>query len=277
MTPSLFRAFRDIAYQQAGIRLRDGKEALVSARLGRRLRDLGFTSEGQYLEFLRADASGSEMVEFLDSISTNFTSFYREPVHFEILAGEARTALTLGAGRFRVWCAAASSGEEPYTIALTLASVFEGAAADYRILATDISTRALERARDGRYAQRQIEPVPRWLRTRYFRRAGALAGEDTTYQVVPELRAKISFNRLNLAMPPFPMRGPFDVVMCRNVMIYFDHEVRQRLLSEVGRLLGPQGLLMVGHSETLNGLTAPFRPLRPSVYRRTEDPAKDSR
>ena len=268
MTPAIFQAFRDIAYTQAGISLRDGKEALVSARLVRRMRDLGLGSESEYLDYLKGDQSGEEMVKFLDAISTNFTSFYREKPHFDLLDEEAREHLRQGGGRFRVWCAASSSGEEPYTIALTLANAFEGSRVDYKILATDISTRVLSHARKGRYTERQIEPVPRELKARWFTRLDERVGDEALYEVSPALRSKLVFKRLNLATPPFPMTGPLDVIMCRNVMIYFDTAVRQRLISEAERLLSPGGLLMIGHSETLIGIQTGLRAVRPTIYRK---------
>lgn len=268
MNPELFQAFREIAYQQAGISLRDGKETLVSARLVRRMRDLSLGSEREYLDYLRQDASGEEMVKFLDAISTNFTSFYRERPHFDLLAQEAKAARDAGAAKFRVWCAASSSGEEPYTIALTLAQAFEGSSVDYRILATDISTRVLDHARRGRYTARQIEPVPRDLRARWFKKTGEMVGEEALFEVDKELRARLVFKRLNLSTPPFPMSGPLDVVMCRNVMIYFDQAVRQRLIAETERLLAPGGLLLIGHSETLNGIQSGLRAVKPTIYRK---------
>jgi chemotaxis protein methyltransferase CheR len=269
MNPALFQAFRDIAYQQAGISLRDGKEALVSARLAKRVRDLGLGGEAEYLDVLRKDASGDEMVRFLDAISTNFTSFFREKPHFDQLAEEARAHVAAGGRRFRVWCAASSSGEEPYSIALTLDQIFHGTDVDYKVLATDISTRVLDQARRGHYSERQIDPVPRELRARYFQRLSEQgSGEEARYEVSAALRGRILFKRLNLATPPFPMQGPLDVVMCRNVMIYFDQAVRQRLIAEVERLLAPGGLLMIGHSETLNGITTGLRGIRPTTYRK---------
>jgi chemotaxis protein methyltransferase CheR len=268
VTPELFKAFREIAYQQAGISLRDGKETLISARLVRRMRDLGLSNENEYLEHLKGDRSGEEMVKFLDAISTNFTSFYREKAHFDVLEEEARSALGAGARRFRVWCAASSSGEEPYTIALTLAKAFEGSGIDHRILATDISTRVLDHARRGRYTERQIDPVPKELKSRYFTRLAETQGDEALYEAATALKSKLVFKRLNLSTPPFPMSGPIDVVMCRNVMIYFDTAVRQRLVSEIERLLAPGALLMIGHSETLSGIQTGLKAVRPTIYRK---------
>ena len=263
MDASLFRSFQALAYDQAGIALRDGKEALVEARIAKRLRALGLASAEEYLEYLGADAGGEELVQFLDAISTNFTSFYREPDHFEHLGAYLAERLAEGADRLRIWCAAASTGEEPYTLAITAAEALSGRDVDWKLLATDLSTRVLAAAKAGRYEARQVDRVPPRLRERYFRRAGPDA-----FEAVPELKRPISFARLNLAKPPFPMRGPFDAVFCRNVMIYFDSPGRQALIAEIERLLRPGGLLFIGHSETLSGLDTGLRLVRPSEYRR---------
>lgn len=263
MDPSLFERFRAIAYEQAGIELRDGKESLVSARVAKRLRALGLETEKQYVEKLEAESDGEELVQFLDVISTNFTSFFREPEHFRQVQASVAGWLAEGQKRFRFWSAASSSGEEPYTLAMTLADSFAEVNVDWRILATDISTRVLALAQAGRYTQQQVQTVPQELARRYLRPLG-----NARVEVDRELAAKIVFARLNLSQPPFPMQGPLDIVLCRNVMIYFDTPVRQRLVSEIERLLRPGGLLMVGHSETLNGLKTGLSVVRPSVYRK---------
>lgn len=268
MTRAIYQAFRELAYAQAGIHLRDGKETLVAARIGRRVRLLGLSGPAEYLDWLRSDASGTELTRFIDAISTNFTSFFRERDHFDTLEQVARSALGRDQRRFRVWCAAASTGEEPYSIAMTLAEAFGGDAVDCKVLATDISTRALDAARAGRYTEAQLAPVPRNLRAKYFERTESSPAGEPTFDVDPELRTSLVFKRLNLAKPPFPMSGPIDVVFCRNVMIYFDTPVRQGLITEIERLLRPGGVLIVGHSETLNGIRTKLTPQRPSVYRR---------
>lgn len=265
MDPSLFERFRDIAYRQAGIELREGKESLVSARIARRLRALGLDDEVQYVEKLEADETGEELVQFLDVISTNFTSFFREPEHFREIQTNVRRWLDGGQRRFRFWSAASSSGEEPYTLAMVLADAFSGTDVDWRILATDISTKVLGLARAAKYSEQQVQTVPTELAAKYLRPAGA--GQ---VEIQPTLASRVTFGRLNLSQPPFPMQGPLDIVMCRNVMIYFDKHVRQRLVSEIERLLRPGGLLMVGHSETLNGLKTNLSIVRPSVYRKAE-------
>jgi chemotaxis protein methyltransferase CheR len=267
MRPTVFRALRDLAYQQAGISLGEEKLALVSARVGKRLRALSLADEDDYLEYLRQDRTGAELVEFLDVISTNFTSFFREPPHFELLRQHIGARLESGQRSFRVWCAASSSGEEPYTLALVLSELFEGRGVDWKVLATDLSTRVLALAKLGRYTSTQLKTVPRDALQRYFAPTGQEQRGDRVFEVSAELKRQVTFARLNLARPPYPMRGPFDAIFCRNVMIYFDGPVRQGLTREMERLAGHGALVVVGHAETLSGLDTRLELLSPSVYR----------
>ncbi|MDX9981213.1 MAG: CheR family methyltransferase [Lentisphaeria bacterium] len=258
----LYNQFRDLVYKQAGIHLGDNKQALLGARLSKRLRALGLGSFEEYYDYVRDDTAGNELVHLLDVVSTNVTQFYREARHFEVLAETLAAWKAAGRKRYRIWCAASSSGEEPYTLAITAREAL-GPQADVKILATDISTRVLETARRGRYDNRKLAAVPRNLLAKYFVRSH----EPGCLEVGEELRRTVQFNRLNLAEPPFPMRGPLDVIMCRNVMIYFDNAVRQRLVSEMERLLVADGILFVGHAETLAGIETKLGTVSPSVYK----------
>jgi chemotaxis protein methyltransferase CheR len=268
MNRRVFEEFRELAYREAGIAMKDTKEALLSARIAKRVRVLSLGSESEYLAYLQADTGGTEMRHFLDAISTNFTSFFREPDHFERLREEVASWVRRGTRNLRVWCAASSTGEEPYTLAMTLAETLSGTATEFRILATDISVRALEQASRARYEKNRLAPVPPALRARYFVPDAAPIGAEPSYTVAPNLRERVMFKRLNLATPPFPMRGDMDVVFCRNVMIYFDAPVRQRLIAEIERLLKPGGLFVVAHSETLGGSRRGMTPVSASVYRK---------
>jgi chemotaxis protein methyltransferase CheR len=270
MSVSVFDALRRLAYDQAGIAIRENKQTLVAARIAKRMRECGLTSERDYLAFLERDRSGQEMVRFLDAISTNFTHFFREPAHFELLAEEVRGWVAQGARRLRVWCAAAATGEEPYSLAMTLAETVGGAPVEWKLLASDISVSALRTGAAGVYAASRLTQVPAALRARYFSELPARVGEETTSRVAMDLKARILFKRVNLATPPFQVRGELDAVFCRNVMIYFDNAVRQRLVSELERLLRPGGLLVVAHAETLSGIRSGLSMLRPSVYRKLE-------
>lgn len=260
-----FQQFADLIYKEAGIHLAEHKQALVSARLGKRMRKLKISDFNDYYRYVENDGSRAELSRLLDAISTNVTYFYREPDHFDVLSSVAGMWENQGQSRFRIWCAAASTGEEPYTIALTLAETLNDLR-DVKILATDISVSVLEIARRGEYEAKKLEKISRQLTGRYFSDAGRGRGGEKMYRVSDLIKNMISFKWLNLATPPFPMKGPLDVIFCRNVMIYFDNAVRKRLLGEMHRLLKPGGYLMVGHAESLSGLAVGFRSVRPSVY-----------
>ena len=262
MDARTFDKFREIVYEKSGITLGPNKEALVSARVAKRMRALRIPDHERYLEFLLQDSGGEEFVHLIDAISTNVTSFFREANHFDFLRDTVAAWAAKGKRRFRIWCAASSTGEEPYSIAMILLETLRGA--NVRILATDISTRVLDACREGTYSEERVQKVPAPLRKKYFyeRRNGS----GRTYEVKDLLKDIVVFKRLNLATPPFPMRGPLDIVFCRNVMIYFDNEVRRGLLGEIYRLLKPGGYLMVGHAESLTGMVSDFRSVCPSIY-----------
>ncbi len=264
MEPQLFQKFARLAYEKAGISIRAGKEALVGARVAKRQRALAIDSAERYLQFLEADASGEEINFFLDVISTHFTSFFRESDHFAVLREEFERRLAAGQRRLRLWSAACSTGEEPYSMAMTLLEARGGAELDLKILATDISLQSLDEARTGVYPAPRIEPVPAKHREDWLRRS---KDSPDLWEVSSEVKRLVTFKRINLSTPPFPMRGPLDVVFCRNVLIYFDQPTRQRLISEIERLITPGGLLCIGHTETLNGIQTRLRMLRPSLFR----------
>lgn len=269
MDPELFAEFVALAHEKAGISLRRGKEALVAARVARRQRALAIAHPRDYLRYLRDDASGQELARFLDVISTHYTSFFREADHLPLLQAEVAAAIDAGRRRVRLWSAAASSGEEPYTMAMAALAVPGADRLDLKVLATDIAAETLRHGAAGAYAPSRLEPVPPALRDRWFvRRVEPDADEGEVWTVKPALRERVVFRRLNLSQPPFPMSGPFDVVFCRNVLIYFDLPTRQRLVAGVEPLLRPGGLLCLGHTETLSGLRSGLRMERPSVFRR---------
>lgn len=264
LSPKMFQRFCELVYEKAGIHLGPQKEALVASRMGKRMRMLGLARYEDYYRLVKEDTVGDELVEMLNAISTNVTYFFREEHHFSLLKELLQQWHGEGQRSFRIWCAAASTGEEPYTIAMTAKTAVPDVS-DIKILSTDISTKVLEIAKRGQYGERHLEKVPEGLRRRFFRKQ---AGEsaDREYVVDADLRRMMTFARLNLATPPYPMKGPFDVVLCRNVMIYFDNVVRKGLLDEIWRLLKPGGILMVGHAESLSGMLSRFRSIRPSVY-----------
>lgn len=259
-----FDRFRRIVYDRSGIALSESKESLVQGRIGKRMRHHGFTKYLDYLNLLEADESGEETVLFLDAIATNVTHFFREREHFDFLAARIAEWEREGRTQLRLWSAACSTGEEPYTIGITVFESLRDARLDVRILGTDLSTKVLRASKEGRYREERLADVPAALRDRYFDRDRA-AG---CYVAGDRLRRLMTFCRLNLAEPPYPMKGPFDAVFCRNVMIYFDNIVRRRLLEEISRLLRPGGYLFVGHAESLTGRLTDLTTIRPSIYRK---------
>jgi len=264
MEPEAFERFQRIVYEQVGIALGPKKEALVKARVGKRMRALGIDDYEAYLDLIEGDDVGAELTLFLDAICTNVTAFYREAHHFDFVTAQMRACLAQGQRRFRFWSAACSTGEEPLTLAMTLLEATADFDVDVRILATDISTKALDRCLDGCYTADRLAAVPPILRERWFDEIRH--GNATMYRAKKELREIILFRRMNLSTPPFLMTGPLDAVFCRNVMIYFDKDVRRKLLDEVHRLLKPGGHLIVGHAESLTGIAGDFKYVQPAVY-----------
>lgn len=264
MDQSTYNVFRQIIHEKAGIALGPGKQALVHARLAKRLRKLCLPDYDSYLRYLLEEESGEEIVQLLDVISTNTTSFFRESVHFELLTAILQEWLQNGKRRFRIWCAAASTGEEPYTLSMVAQEVFGTTPVDFRILATDISTKVLRVCRLGEYPLEKMGGIPDMMRRKYF----VPSATNGVLSASPLLRAPLTFARLNLMETPYPMTGPFDVVFCRNVMIYFDQDGRKKFVDQAHRLLAPGGYLFSGHSESLTGLVTGLKAIKPSVYQK---------
>lgn len=258
----------DLVYDRCRIRLHNGKEALIKARLGKRLRARGFTALADYCGFLQSSGDEQELTQVVDSLTTNFTSFFREQDHFRVLVEEALSPERLGGRkRARVWSAACSSGEEPYSIAIYLAEYFPPVVGwDWAVTASDISTRMLEKARAGIYPKDRLQTVPReWLHKYFQQGTGRFAAQC---RVKPSLSQRVSFRQINL-VEPYEHPEAYEVIFCRNVMIYFDRTTQAQLVRQLCRFLVPGGYLLIGHSESLNGLELPLRCLRPSVYQRT--------
>lgn len=254
-----------LLHRLSGISLSDGKEGLVQARLGKRMRALGIGRVTDYLAFIEQDASGRELTSMLDALTTNKTSWFRETPHFAHLADHLVPAWRTAGRQVSVWSAASSSGEEPYSIALQIRDRWPDVGSAVRILATDLSTVVLRRAREAIYDERALAEVPPTMRHAGFVRADGAAGGR--WRVADDVRAMVRFARLNL-MDAWPMRGPFDLIVCRNVMIYFDRPTQQRLIERFTDLLAPAGVLYVGHSESLSGIRHRLRYVQPAVYAR---------
>ncbi|MBI2568073.1 MAG: methyltransferase domain-containing protein [Candidatus Schekmanbacteria bacterium] len=266
IAPPDFARLREIVKERSGISLGEQKHAMAAARVNKRMRALGLRDLRDYLAVVEEDRSGQEIVFLLDAISTNVTSFFREPAHFDKLGRVVADWRREGHTRFRIWSAACSTGEEPYTIAVTLKEAGVGSGDDVRILGTDLSTAVLGTAARASFSGRSVENIPVALRDKYFQLQKHSSGD--LYVARQQLRELVTVRRLNLSRTPFPMRGPFDVVFCRNVMIYFELDVRTRLINEIFRLLRPGGYLMVGHSESLVGIRHGFRTCEASVFQK---------
>ncbi len=260
-----FREIRELAYRTFGLDLKPGKEALVEARLARRVRELGLGSLAEYVEAVKRDRTGEELERLINALTTNHTSFLREPQHFQLLR-EAILPPLAGRGPVRIWSAGCSSGEEPYTILFVAADALgPERIGSLELLATDISTRVLERARAGIYPKERLEGLPAGWAQRFFQKGeGRWAG---MVRVKPEWRARVEFRRLNL-MEDFSHLGRFHAIFCRNVMIYFDKPTQERLVERFSERLAPGGWFLIGHSEGLMGIRHGLHYVRPAVYRK---------
>jgi chemotaxis protein methyltransferase CheR len=260
-----FRRLCEIVHRHCGINLHDGKQDLVRARVARQLRTRPSYTAAQYLDEVMADLGGEEFASLIDALSTNLTSFFRESAHFTYLSNVLLPTVMerqrrKKSSRIRAWSAACSTGEEPYTLAMTLQEALAGKGAwDVKILATDISRNVLRKAAAGTYDEARIRAIPAPLRERYF------ASEHSQSQVVPRIREMVKFNYLNL-MDPWPFSGPFDFIFCRNVMIYFDKPTQEKLVNRFWNCLEPGGVLFTGHSESLTGISHRFQYAQPTIY-----------
>jgi len=264
-----FAALRELVKTHTGIHLTEQKRELVYGRLSRRLRALGLDSFRAYRQILERGDS-DELVQFCNAITTNLTSFFREAHHFEYLREQvlrSRAADAPGARRLRFWSAGCSSGEEPYSLAMTIyESLPEARRWDIRILATDLDTEVLARGERGVYDEERVRGLPAARLERFFRDDGH--GKSVRYAVTQELRDLITFRELNL-MRALPMRGPFDAIFCRNVIIYFDKDTQRELFARIAQLQRPGDLLFLGHSESLYRVSDAYTLVGKTIYRRS--------
>jgi chemotaxis protein methyltransferase CheR len=259
--PADFERVRKLIYQHAGISLSPVKQDMVYSRLARRLRATGSRSFAEYLDALEKGDS-SEWERFVNSLTTNLTSFFREPHHFPIFAEHLQK---IGTRRpVRVWCSAASTGEEPYSIAMTVAETFGSNCSHVSIIASDLDTNVLETARKGVYSVDRVEKLsPERLRRFFLRGTGT---QDGYVAVRPELKELVQFQRINLLDASYTVKGPLDVIFCRNVMIYFDKPTQYKILSRFAPMMQADGLMFAGHSESFMHAADLFRSLGKTVY-----------
>jgi chemotaxis protein methyltransferase CheR len=256
-----FERVRQLIYQHAGISLSPVKQDMVYSRLARRLRATGKNSFVEYLDALEK-SGGDEWERFVNSLTTNLTSFFREPHHFPIFAEHLQK---LGSRRpVRVWCSAASTGEEPYSIAMTVAETLGANCSHVSIVASDLDTNVLATAQKGVYSVDRVEKLsPERLRRFFLRGTGAQEGYVS---VRPELKNMIQFQRINLLDQNYAVKGPLDIIFCRNVMIYFDKPTQYKILSRFAPMMQPDGLMFAGHSESFLHAADLFRSLGKTVY-----------
>ena len=255
-----FRRISELIYQRAGIVLADHKREMVYNRLVRRLRLLGLNDFGSYLAMLESDTSSAEWQAFINALTTNLTAFFREAHHFPILAEHARSR----PNSYSVWSTAASTGEEPYSIAMTLSEALGPRMASCRIQASDIDTQVLEKATAGVYRLEELRTLsPQQLQKFFLKGTGPHSG---LVRVRPELAQMVAFQQLNLLANQWQLNGPFDAIFCRNVMIYFDKETQEKILRRFVPLLKPGGLMFAGHSENFSQISREFYLRGQTVY-----------
>lgn len=262
-TTNDFRRIRSLIYKRAGITLADSKEEMVYSRIARRLRATGYRDFGSYLDQLEGGAMEEEWEAFTNALTTNLTSFFREAQHFPILAEHAKKKR--GNGTFTVWCSASSTGEEPYSIAMTLCEAFNSMRPPVEIVATDIDTNVLKTAAAGIYSSDKVEKMANDRLRKFF--LNGKGRHEGMVRVRQELRDLITYRQLNLLGGSWPIEGPFDVIFCRNVMIYFDKPTQGKILSRFAPLMKPDGLLFAGHSENFTYVTDAFKLTGKTVYK----------
>lgn len=258
-----FSRISRLIHDRAGIVLARHKREMVYSRLARRVRDKGFNCFSDYLSLLERNANGPEWEVFINALTTNLTAFFREAHHFELL----EEFLLHRKPPIRIWCAAASTGEEPYSIAMVLSEVY-GERADVRIIATDVDTGALAKAQEAVYPLLHVTKLGKARQRRFFHRGRG--SREGLARIRPEVAALVDFQPLNLVAREWAVRGPFDAIFCRNVMIYFDHPTQTKILERFAPLLKRDGLLFAGHSENFTYLTKAFQLRGQTVYTKAE-------
>ncbi len=270
LTEGQFERLRRLIRDEAGINLPPAKRLMLETRLRRRMRASGAASFDDYCREIHGAANAAELAHLLDAVSTNKTDFFREPPHFAFLRDKLlREWKTSGAKRtLRIWSAGCSSGQEPYTLAMVLSDCWDQFGGfEFEILGTDLNTHVLEEARTAVYPAAEAEKIPPSLRSKYL-----LVSKDRTREVVrvvPEIRRRVEFRRLNFMDRDYGFREPFDGIFFRNVMIYFDRPTQTRVLERLVSCLATGGYFFSGHAESLHGFDLPLAPVAPTVYRRT--------
>jgi len=256
-----FDFLRNLAYSQTGIVLPERKKQMVYSRLSRRIRFLKLNSFSQYCHYL--DNNTQELPEFINALTTNLTAFFREKHHFVYLDKQICPQwLAKKQKRIRIWSAACSTGEEAYSIAMTLYGQIDLSLFDVKILATDLNTQVLETAKKAIYSTEVLSTIPANFATKYTKRLA----NNAQFSIKQRIKDVVHFKQLNL-LQPWPMSGPFDVIFCRNVFIYFDSDTKKRIIKKFRALLSDGGYLIIGHSESINDFTTDFEFIGQTIYR----------
>jgi chemotaxis protein methyltransferase CheR len=263
ITPQEFTLFQRLIYKIAGISLADTKKVLLVGRLQKRLRHYGFETYTQYYRMLASDQHPDELQIMVNLLTTNETYFFREPKHFDFLRDEV-IAKRRNPATFRVWSAASSTGEESYTLAMMLAEHLPNA--PWEVVGSDISTQVLEKARRGHYPMERNEGIPPRFLSKYCLKG--VRSQAGTFIISPEIRQRVSFQQVNLTLPVPKSVGLFEVIFLRNVMIYFDMETKRKVVQNLLPHLADGGHFIIGHSETLNGISEGLTAVRPTIYRK---------
>lgn len=269
ISPKNFRRLSNFIFEYSGIKMPETKMTMLEGRLRRRLRATGYADFDSYCHYIFEDGGmETEAVHLIDAVTTNKTDFFREPNHFDYLTQKALPELeTSGVKRIRIWSSACSVGAEPYTLAMVLADYMENRSGlDYQILATDLSTEVLQKARRGVYPADMLDPVPRAFVARYVMQARDK--QRSEMRISPKLRAHVGFGRLNLMDDSYQVGEPMDIIFCRNVMIYFDKQTQFSVLKRLCACLKKGGYLFIGHSESITGLDLPLKQLANTVFRK---------
>ncbi|PRY64573.1 chemotaxis protein methyltransferase CheR [Vreelandella songnenensis] len=262
LTDADFARIRELIYQRAGIVLAEHKREMVYSRLAKRLRHHNMTRFTDYLVRLERQPEAKEWEAFTNALTTNLTAFFREAHHFPLLAEHIRNK----PGPVTIWCSAASTGEEPYSLAMTLLETLGPKAAQSKVIATDIDTDALSKARMGIYPLEQVRKLDEARVKRFFQKG--TGQQQGLARIRPEVSELVEFLPLNLLAPQWPVKGPFDAVFCRNIMIYFDKETQAKILKRFAPLMKPEGLLFAGHSENFSYISDAFKLRGQTVYTR---------
>lgn len=271
MTSEEFNKLSRFIYSEYGIKMPEVKKTMLQSRLQKRLKALNLSSFKEYVDFVfSSKGQAEEVIHMIDVVSTNKTDFFREPVHFEYLNEKVLPefcATNPHSKHIRVWSAGCSSGEEPYTIAVTLEEYkLKCPALEYNIYATDISSRILKQAADAIYKSNRIDVIPISLRKKYF-----LKSKDPSkglVRVSPHLRNKVNFQRLNFMQSSFNVPHKFDVIFCRNVLIYFDRNTQENVINKLCQYLKPGGYFFLGHSESITNFEVPLIQIKPTIFKR---------